>query len=140
MSKTHSQPQPISVLNAYAEMVDGMLEVSMEQLRNMCQVVLNPDEMDEVTLEQVLELYTQQLIDHWLFEEQFTRWLHNGLTDGQKKELNCVMAQTAALKTITVEILKLARSIEDDRINKLMDSDEVYLFDTTTPNILLLPH
>ena len=60
------QWQPISILPMCADMVDGMLESSQEQLANMQLAREKPHIMDDATLQRVVELYSNQLEDHWL--------------------------------------------------------------------------
>lgn len=129
MSKDQPQFHPISMLPVFTEMMDGMLEASTDQLRNMHRVVHKPHVLDDETLNGVIEQYSVQLGDHWLFEEQFARWKRSGLTPAQEREVDRLIAQSIKLQATNEEILKLARSIEHSTINKIMEMDEIELLD-----------
>lgn len=115
--------QPIHALPLYADTVDGMLEVSTEQLRNLYRMMRFPDELDDDTVDQILQLYTQQLMDHWLLEAQCTHWHAEGLNEEQTHILNHLLDQADALKCITEEILKVARFFEEHRCKSAISRD-----------------
>lgn len=115
--------QPIEVLSLYAETVDGMLEVSTEQLRNLYRMMRFPQELDDDTVDQILQLYTQQLMDHWLLEAQCKHWHLQGLNEEQTRVLNHLLEQAGALKRITEEILKVARYFDDYRFKCTITRD-----------------
>lgn len=115
--------QPIEVLSLYAETVDGMLEVSTEQLRNLYRMMRFPHELDDDTVDQILQLYTQQLMDHWLLEAQCKHWHLQGMKEEQTQVLNHLLEQTSALKRLTEEILKVARYFDDFRFKSHITRD-----------------
>lgn len=75
-----------------------MLEASTNQLQNMHLVVHKPHVLEDETLGQVIEQYSVQLADHWLFEEQFARWKRSGLTPAQEQEVDRLIAQSTKLQ------------------------------------------
>jgi DNA gyrase/topoisomerase IV subunit A len=127
--------QPIDVLPLYAETVDGMLEVSTEQLRNLYRMMRFPQELDDDTVDQILQLYTQQLMDHWLLEAQCKHWHAQGLNEEQTQVLNRLLEQTSALKRITEEILKVARFFDDYRFKTHITRDISGSIDTASANV-----
>lgn len=121
------QWQPTSALPTFTFMVDGMLEESLVQLDNMRQVVDRPHVLDDVTLNRVFELYNNQLDDQRFFDEQFTRWQQGDLSDAEAKEIDRLVKQSAKLKAVNEEILKIAHSIKHETIDQILAIDEFEL-------------
>lgn len=121
------QWQPLSMLPVFTEMVNGMLASSEEQLANMRLAAEKPHVIDEGMLERITALYTKQLDDHWLFEEQYARWRHEDLTVSEEKEVERLIQQSSKLRVVTEEILHLASSIAGSTIEKILAMDEAEL-------------
>lgn len=121
------QWQPISLLPTFTFMVDGMLQESTAQLRNLREVVTRSHILDESTLNRIVDLYTEQLDNQQLFVEQFSRWQQDKLSKTQAKEVKRLLKQSATLKDVTEEILQIAHSIEHTTINKILAMDEIEL-------------
>lgn len=105
--------QTLDALSVFSDTVDCMLEISTEQMRNLFRTVRSPDELDVDTIQQILELYTQQLIDHWTIECHCEHWLTQILDPEQSSQVTHLEAQSRALKSVTEEILRLARHFDD---------------------------
>ena len=127
MSNQQPQWQPVSLLPVFTDMVDGMLESSVEQLSYMQLVMEKRHVLDDATLDRIITLYSNQLENHWLFEEQFTRWKQGNLCDAEEVEIDRLVKQSSKLKEVNEEILKLARSFEHVTIDKIMAMDEIDL-------------
>ncbi len=127
MNEQQPQWQPISMLPVFTDMVDGMLESSVEQLRNMRIAVDKPHVLDDAILSRVIEQYEKQLEDHWLFEEQFARWKNDNLRFSEEKEVDRLIRQSAKLRHTNEEILKIAHSVEHATIDKILDMDDAEL-------------
>lgn len=98
MTTEQPQWQPISMLPVFTDMIDGMLEASLEQLDNMRLAVEKPHVMDDATMTRVFKLYSEQLEDHWLFEQQFARWSKDPLSEDQRIEIERLTRQANTLK------------------------------------------
>ncbi len=118
------QWQPISMLPFFTEMVDGMLDSSLEQLSNLRHVESKPHVLDDVTMQRILKLYTEQLEDHWLFTEQFKKWLSEGITPQEQQEVERLNQQSNKLEQTNKQILELARSFEHATIDKILEMDD----------------
>lgn len=107
------QPQwnPVSMLPEFTEMVDGMLGAALEQLATLQTCVDRPGVLDDHTLNRFIVLHTEQLDDHWLYEEQFARWKRGTLDQVEAKEVNRLIDQTTRLKTTNEKILALAEQL-----------------------------
>ncbi|MGI9292523.1 MAG: hypothetical protein ACR2PS_00955 [Pseudomonadales bacterium] len=99
----------------------------MERLSNMRLAVDKPHVLDNATLNRVIEQYDEQLKDHWLFEEQFTRWKKGNLSDEEEKEIDRLKKQSSKLKDTNEEILRIAHSVEHATIDKILDTDDAEL-------------
>ena len=133
------QWQPISILPMYTNMVDGMLESSREQLANMQLACEKPHIMDDATLQRAVELYSNQLEDHWLLEEQFSRWLRQHLKSEQTREIERLKVQATKLKACNEQILEIAEDIRDSTIDSIMGMDEFELIDAVLSGKLKPP-
>ena len=65
MVKSIPQWQPITMLQVFSEMIDGMLDSSQTHLKTMKEVEQNPYIMDDETLARTLKLYKVDLNDHY---------------------------------------------------------------------------
>ncbi len=124
MSKQKQLWQPISMLPIFTEMVDGMLESSVEQLNNMQLVMDKPHVLDDATMDRIIALYNNQLKDQLLFNKQFARWKKGKLSGAEETEINRLINQTSKLKEVNEEILMLADSIKHSTIDKIMAMDD----------------
>jgi len=124
MNKQQPEWQPISMLPVFSEMLVGLLESSLEQLKNMHLVMDKPHVLDDQTLNRMSKLYSEQLDDHWLFEAQFTRWKQDKLSYAQEKEINRLIKLASKLKEANEEIMRMVRSIEDKTINKIVGMND----------------
>lgn len=127
MSEQQPNWQPITMLPVFTEMISGMLETSTEQLGYMQLAFDKPHVLDDATLHRVIEQYSEQLNDHWLFEEQFTRWQREDLRPAEAREVIRLIKQIAQLKECNEAILKIACSIEHATIDKILEMDEFEL-------------
>ena len=121
------QWHPISMLPTFTFMVDGMLEESLVQLSNMRGVVDKPHVLDDATLNRVFDLYDKQLDDQRYFVEQFSRWKQGHLSNAEAKEVDRLIKQSATLKDVNEEILKIAHSIKHETIDQILAMDDVEL-------------
>ena len=115
------------MLPTFTDMVDGMLEASVEQLSNMRLAVDKPHVLDDATVNRIIKLYSEQLEDHWLFEKQFARWKRERLSDTEAKEVNRLIDQSATLKATNEKILALAERIAPGTIDKIVAMDDFEL-------------
>lgn len=127
MKSQQPQWQPISLLPVFTDMIDGMLEASLAQLSNLKLAAEKPHVLDDDTLNRAITLYSEQLDDHWLFEEQFARWKRGRLSDTEAREVDRLVRQAARLKATNEEILQIAHSIEHATIDKITAMDDVEL-------------
>ena len=121
------QWQPISMLPTFTEMIDGMLESSVEQLDNMRAVEDKPHVMDDATMKRIIKPYSEQLEDHWLCEEQFKRWKKGKLAEKMGPRFDRLTKQVIKLKETNEEILAIAGRIKHNTIDKIVAMDDAEL-------------
>lgn len=133
------QWQPISMLPVFTNMVDQMLASSQEQLIHMQLAREKPHIMDDATLQRVVELYSNQLEDQWLFEEQFNRWLREDLRSEQIREIERLKVQATRIKACNEQILDITEEIRGSTIDNILAMDEVELMDAVLSGKLKPP-
>src|SRR5450759_922395 len=95
MTETDATPnwQPIGQVALIAHHIDGMLESAEEQYETLQLARPKPHVLDDYTVGRVIEVFTVQRDDLWLFDEQLRRWEALNLTTSQKKEVERLMGQ-----------------------------------------------
>ncbi len=117
--------QPITQLPLIASLIDGMLEAAKENYQSLQQASSKPHVLDDATVERVINVYTTQRYDLWLFEEQTRRWMAEPLAAAQRQEVNRLKDQVAQLREVLVEILALADELKRGTIEQVLaKSDE----------------
>jgi hypothetical protein len=126
--KQTAQPQwqPISRLPILAQSIDGMLEVDVEQYRNLLQARGKPHVLDDFTVNRVKQVFSTQRKDFALFEEQLSRWQSGTLTDEQRTEVARLVEQMKRLRENNTRVLELADELGKGTIEKVLaKSDEL---------------
>lgn len=121
------QWQPLSMLPVIAELVDGMLEDALEQRASLSEGLAKPWVLDDAIIDRVIKLRTEQLEDHWVYEEQYARWKRGSLTAAQAAEVERLSGQSAKLKATNEEILAIAEKISHSTIDKILEMDDLEL-------------
>ena len=98
-AKDTPQPtwQPIARLGLVATHIDGMLESAEEQYENLQQARPKPYVLDDYTVKRVIDVFTAQQNDLWLFDEQLRRWERGTLTSAQRQEVERLASQMLQL-------------------------------------------
>ena len=122
-------PQPrwqgIEALWTFATHIDGMLEASQEQYETLLEAKPKPHVLDDYTVNWVISVFTTQIADVWLFDEQLSRWQAETLTDEQRAEVTRLVEQMRRLREVDNQVLALAKELSKGTIEKVMaKSDE----------------
>lgn len=127
--KGQQQPQwrHISDLSIFTELLDGMLASAIEQLATLRECEHRPSVLDDHTLNRFVRLHTEQLDDHWLYEQQFARWKRGTLSESQAREVNRLIETSLKLKATNEKILALAEKIAPFTIDKIMAMSDLEL-------------
>lgn len=121
----HPNWQPIAQLPLIASIIDGMLESAEEQEHLLQQAKPKPHVLDDATVGRVVEVFTAQRDDLWLFEEQLRRWRGQPLTVTQQREVGRLTGQLARLRQVIAAILTLTDELKRGTIEQVLaKSDE----------------
>jgi len=119
--------QPIAQLPQIAWMIDGMTESAEEQLVNLHQAEDRPHVLDLPTVDRVIQAYTEQQSNLWLYREQLARWSTLALTDTQQAEVTRLDARLTTLGAHIDTLLALAAQLRPHTIESIMAKSDVEL-------------
>jgi hypothetical protein len=119
--------QPISMLPAVAVLIDGHLEGADEQHALLAAAKPKPHVLDDHTLDRVLEVYSVQLDDLWMFDEQLTRWAKGTLTPTEGAEVERLKGQPTLLRERLGAILNLAEELRAGTLDRIMEKSDLEL-------------
>ena len=121
------QWQPIEQLPLIAYHIDGMLESANEQYETLVLARPKPYILDDFTVGRVIEVFTAQRDDLWLFDEQLRRWETLKLTPSQRTEVQRLAGQMRRLHEVIGSILRLADELKEGTIEKQLAKIDVEL-------------
>jgi hypothetical protein len=98
------QWQPIERLPMIASHIDGMLESASEQYETLQLAKPKPFVLDNYTVGRVIDVFTTQQGDLWLFDEQLRRWERGALTAAQRQEVERLAGQMLQLHEVITAI------------------------------------
>jgi len=119
--------QPIDKLPLIAPMIDGMLEAAEEQYPSLQDARSRPYVLDDYTVGRVVEVYTAQRNDLWLYEEQLRRWAALTLSTGQRREVKRLSVQMGRLRAVIDAILTLADDLKVGTIERVLSKSDLEL-------------
>lgn len=121
------QWQPIERLALIASHIDGMLESASEQYETLQLAKPKPFVLDDYTVGRVIQVFTTQQHDLWLFDEQLRRWERGTLTNSQRQEVERLASQMLQLHEVISAILRLAEQLKERTIEKVLAKSDVEL-------------
>ncbi len=104
-----------------------MLESAQEQYEVLQEAKPKPHVLDDFTVGRVIEVFTVQRDDLWLFDEQLRLWTAGTLTTTQGKEVERLAGQMKRLHEVLTAILALADELKERTIEKVMAKSDVEL-------------
>ncbi|MHB8596686.1 MAG: hypothetical protein ACYDER_07740 [Ktedonobacteraceae bacterium] len=124
-----SQPhwQPVSMLPTLAQHIDGMLAADREQYETLLEARPKPYILDDFTVNRVINAFTTQKHDFWLFEEQLRRWKAGPLSDQLRQEVERLVEQMRQLRENNDRVLTLATELQQGTIEKQLAKDDTQL-------------
>ncbi len=121
------QWQPSGKVFLVGAMIDGMLEGAQEQYATLLEARPTPHVFDDYTLGRLIEVYTKQRDDLWLWDEQLTRWSGEPLNVTRRREVERLQGQMAALHKVVDDILTLAEELGRGTIETVLAKDDAEL-------------
>jgi hypothetical protein len=126
MPKKPQQPtpqwQPISQLPIITQAIDGMLESAQNNLAMLDQA--RPGSLDNYTIGRVVEVFTTQRDDLWLYDEQLKRWRATQLTQQQRREVDRLTGQLPKLRKAIAANLALADKLKGTTIETILGKSD----------------
>jgi hypothetical protein len=119
------QWQPIDKLPVIADAIDGMLESAEEQYPTLEEGRPRPHMLDDYTVGRVVEVYTEQRDDLWMYEEQLRRWRAGTLTAAQRREVERLTGQLGRLRVVIAQILALMDELKGGTIEKMLAKSDL---------------
>ncbi len=119
--------QPISQLPLIAHVIDGMLESAAETGQALEEARPKPYVLDDATVNRVLQVYTTQQNDLWLYEEQLRRWRALTLTSMQRQEVERLVSQLGRLRQVIASNLALANELKGGTIEQVLGKSDAEL-------------
>jgi hypothetical protein len=119
--------QPISQLPFIADVIDGMLASAAETGQALEEARPKPYVLDDATVHRVLQVYTAQQNDLWLYEEQLRRWGTLSLTAAQRQEVERLVGQLARLRQVIAANLALAKELQGGTIEQVLSKSDAEL-------------
>jgi hypothetical protein len=117
--------QPINKLPVIAYAIEGMLESAEEQYPTLEEGRPRPHMLDDYTVGRVVEVYTEQRDDLWLYEEQLRRGSAQTLTVGQRREVERLTGQLGRLRAVIDKILVLMDELKGGTIEQMMAKSDL---------------
>jgi len=119
------QWQPIGKLPVITYAIDGMLESAEEQYPTLEEARPRPHMLDDYTVGRVVEVYTEQRDDLWMYEEQLRRWSAQTLTADQRREVERLTGQLGRLRMVIDKILALMDELKGGTIERMLAKSDV---------------
>ena len=110
-----------------ARMVDDLLEGAQEQYQTFQEVKDRPYVLNDAIVQRTVRVYTEQMEDVWLYEEQLARWKKEDLTSAQEQEIHRLDKQVEQLRKVLTDILTLADKLKEGTIEKILAKDDAEL-------------
>lgn len=83
--------------------------------------------LDDHTLDRVFEVYSVQLDDLWMFDDQLARWAKGTLTPTEGAEVERLKGQTTLLRERLGAILNLAEELRAGTLDRIMEKSDLEL-------------
>jgi signal transduction histidine kinase len=116
---------PISALPVVGAAIMGMLESAEDQVRLLLEADEHPYALDDATVARLIRVYSEQDVDHWLFEEQLRRWGAGPLSPEQRQQVERLSRATARLKQVTTAILSMGEALKSQTIESLLAKSDL---------------
>ncbi|MGH7086821.1 MAG: hypothetical protein ACREFN_17720 [Acetobacteraceae bacterium] len=126
-SSEHVNWQPISQMPLVASMIDGALSDTADHIQTLTKARARPHVLDDVTIDRVERVHREQLEFVDIYAEQLRRWLDQGPSAAQRRELNRLEQQNHHLRQVTTEVLALAAELRNGTIDRIIAMSDLEL-------------
>ena len=121
------QWQPSGKVFVFGTMIDRMLDGAQEQYQTLHEARPTPHVLDDATVGRLVEVYTEQRDDLWLFDEQLQHWSAEPLNVTRRREVERLQGQMVVLHKVVDDILTLAGELAGGTIETMLTKDDAEL-------------
>jgi hypothetical protein len=118
------QWQPISQIPLVSEMISGMFGEAQKMYKDLLLARPKPHVMDDATVARVIDVYTTQKDDLWLYEGQLKHWQESKPTDRQEQDIQQMQSQLLQLREQINHILTLAEELQERTIERVLTKSD----------------
>lgn len=115
----------IHMLSTYSMILDGSLEAAIEVHDSFREAQCQPYVLDDETLKRAIYLHEEQLEDHSVMMEQLAKWRAEDISDANRQEIARLEGVLVELKNTSLAIIKLAHSMKECTLNKVIEIDDL---------------
>ena len=115
---------PLTEMPMIAEVIDGMLQDSKEQLETLEPCRNKPHVLDDYTVDRVTKLYTERAEFIDVYQQQLTRWRKQNPSSTQKLEIARLYKTVREMKELNDYILNLAAELKKGTIDRIMEKSD----------------
>ncbi len=118
--------QPIRNLPMIAGMIDSQVAEAKNQFKNLLEARKKPYVLDDVTVERIIKVFTEQQEYVLIFGNQVSKWQQEErLTTVQKKEIDRLKEQVKMWEKALKDVLAMAKELKIGTIEKVMEKSEL---------------
>jgi hypothetical protein len=127
LPEEHVNWQPISALRMIGSLIEGMLAGAEEQYATLQECRSRPHALDNYTVTRVIEVYSEQASDLWIFEEQISGWRKLKLTPSQRQDVARLATRLPMIREQLTAILALAEELKGRTIDAVLAKSDLDL-------------
>ncbi len=104
--------------------IDQAVQDTEQQHETLKEAAPRPYVLDDYTVGRVIEVYSVQLDDLWLYEEQLARWKKTPVTVAEYREVERLERQVERLRAALTAILTLAEELKKGTIEQVLGKSD----------------
>jgi hypothetical protein len=110
-----------------ASILDSMLHDDEGHYRTLLECRPKPYVLDDVTVDRVIRVFTQQKGDLPLYGEQLAQWAKGNLTGSQRQELERLNGVLIKVLEVADAVLVLAKELKQGTIDRVLSKSDAEL-------------
>jgi hypothetical protein len=108
-------------------MIEGMLAEAEEQYATLQECRSRPYVLDNHTINRIIEVYSEQAADLWIFEEQLSRWRKLKLTSSQRQDVDRLATRLPVIRELLTALLAFAEQLKGATIDAVLAKSDLEL-------------
>lgn len=112
--------QPISMLPVIANLIDGGIVDTEQQLATLSSAEGKPYAFDDYTVQRVVKVYTEQKEFLSIYTQQLGKWKLANPSASQKQEIDRLEKQLVKFRELNTKVLGLAEKLKGQTIETLL--------------------